>query len=147
MANSFLDRNKNKAAGGGLFLWLQGKKGPAALLFIVALVMTIFILPVNFTSGLIESLDQTSWGRPLARAVSYATGAPQPQRYGDIVAELRAARQQTNKTAWSLFSRGAGSSNADSVGMILGGERDVLAAANLASKIQGGKTINGVLSP
>ena len=133
MANSFFERKKEKRSG-GLALFLGWKRGLGPLLLVLVLVMGLFIAPAGFFSG-------------VSSVVARLTGRQQAQSYGDIVAQLRAARQQNNKTAWSLFSRGAGGGDADSLNLVRGGEHDVLAAASIASKIRGGKTINGVLSP
>jgi hypothetical protein len=133
MANSFFERKKEKRSS-GLALFLGWKRGLGPLILLLALVMGLFIAPAGVFTA-------------VSSAIARLTGRRQDQSYSDIVAQLRAARQQTNKTAWSLFSRGGAGSDADSLTLVRGGEHDVLGAASIASKIQGGKTIHGVLSP
>lgn len=145
MANNFLNRDKKKSKWELALFFLRWKHGLAPLGLLVVLVMGLFIAPANLVSTMIEGLDKLPLGHGAAAALAKLAGSDLPQGNGDLLAALKAARQAGAKSPWSLFSRGAG--GGDSLGMVRGSQQDVLGAAALASKIKGGATVNGVLSP
>jgi hypothetical protein len=146
MASKFLQKNKRKSVLALLLLLLRWKKGALPALLMVLLLMLVFILPPNILGIMVGALDRAPFGKGAAAAISRWAKLDTKGGFEDLMVALRHARQGGG---WNAFSGGRGGHAApsDSLGMVRGSKTDLIGSTRIADRIQGGSSINGVLTP
>lgn len=146
MASTFLERNRQQAVVKAAEPASRWKRGIGPLSAVMAVGMGFLMIP----TGVVTSTLESAAGLPVVGDwVAQAAGVTKRSKgggYAELMAALKAARQEGGKSPWGLLSR---SGRGDSLGMVRGSESEVLGAAKIAAKLNGngGTTINGVLSP
>lgn len=140
MAQQFIERHKRKSLLALLLLFLRSKRGFGALLLMVMLLMFLFVAPHNL-GALLARVPGGGW-------IASLLGEHNSQDFSELLAAFREAKDRRNASPWELmFHSGtaAGNAAASSVDMVVGSKADLDdASLNVAGKIQGGTSINGI---
>lgn len=154
--STFFEKNKRKSALALLLLFLRWRRGLGPLLLMVMLVMFVFIAPANLMGVMVDGISKLPGGARAAAGITWMAGrlglwqGAGDTSFEDLMAAFKAARADRSAAAglWRNILGPGGGTAGSSIGLVRGSKADLDdGAAGLGSKVTGGSSIGGVMTP